>query len=354
MKKWMATGLVILLLLTGCTDLLERDSIFSEKTNEPKKVKEKETTEPEVQTEEPAIAPIVHEIPLAPFEKNKAFGTEGLHFITTKTGLRSFDPSSIAPVPLKDVTTTSVVNKFNSLSDEYAPTDLVEIKTNSTRTLELRKEAAEAWTRLEKDASDQGLTIVVVSAYRTKEYQQTLYENYQKKNKVNAVLYSAYPRRSEHEMGLALDLGYKDSLPDHFFDHPEGIFLRDNAHKYGFILRYPEGKEEITGYAYESWHYRYVGEKLAKELKEKNITLEEYYKLEAEKILEKDLTALGTIEIVTDDLNVRTSPDTQSTILGKLKKGDSMRYYEHQGDWIKIFFKEEPAWIHSKYVNFRK
>ena len=86
--------------------------------------------------------------------------------------------------------------------------------------------------------------------------------------------YSARPGSSEHQTGLAVDINAAD---DWFNNTKEAKWLANNAYKYGFILRYPKGKEYITGYQYESWHYRYVGEKVAKYIYEHDITYEEYY-----------------------------------------------------------------------------
>ena len=87
-------------------------------------------------------------------------------------------------------------------------------------------------------------------------------------------LHIAKPGESEHHTGLAIDIKSGDTSP--FIISKEYVWLKKNAHKYGFILRYPEGKEEITGYAFEPWHYRYVGKKIAKFITKNNMTLEEY------------------------------------------------------------------------------
>lgn len=95
-------------------------------------------------------------------------------------------------------------------------------------------------------------------------------------------LYSARPGQSEHQTGLAMDISapsVQSALTTEVESTPEGQWLRENAHRYGFILRYPAGKEHITGYAYEPWHFRYVGRELAAFLKKKGLTLEEYYQL---------------------------------------------------------------------------
>ena len=130
---------------------------------------------------------------------------------------------------------------------------------------------------MSKDAKEVGLNIIAVSTYRSYFYQQELYNNYVKTmGEKKALLASAKPGHSEHQTGLALDVMGSNGDYNKFENTPEFKWMRHNAYKYGFILRYPKGKEHITGFKYEPWHYRYVGKKIAKEIYENNITLEEY------------------------------------------------------------------------------
>ncbi len=119
------------------------------------------------------------------------------------------------------------------------------------------------------------------SGFRSYEYQTTLYNRYVNRDgKENADRYSARPGYSEHQTGLAFDIGEKGRqdlwLTAEFGETPAGQWLMNNAHRYGFILRYPQGKEHITGFMYESWHYRYVGVEHAETIYNENTTLEEY------------------------------------------------------------------------------
>ena len=130
-------------------------------------------------------------------------------------------------------------------------------------------------------AKQQGFDLVAFSGYRSFEYQTTLYDNYVKRDgQAAADRYSARPGYSEHQTGLAFDIGERGKedvwLTEEFGETPAGQWLFTHAQEYGFILRFPQNKEEITGYMYESWHYRYVGKEVAKEITKKNITLEEY------------------------------------------------------------------------------
>ena len=124
-------------------------------------------------------------------------------------------------------------------------------------------------------ARKEGLSLLCVSAYRTEDYQRGLYNSrVNSAGKEYADSYSARPGHSEHQTGLAVDI---NSTSGTFEYTDEFKWMVKHGHEYGFILRYPKGKEWITGYAYEPWHYRYVGEEVAKIIHDENITYEEYY-----------------------------------------------------------------------------
>lgn len=173
---------------------------------------------------------------------------------------------------------TVMVNKLNALPDDYAPSDLVEVVDGQT--FYLRSEAATAYQALANQALNDGITLHLLSAYRTKEYQAGLFENYYNQNGAQyAATYSAISRRSEHELGLAIDVGDQYYLDAELDDTETGKWLIANAASYGFVLRYPSDKILITQYGFEPWHFRYVGIELATILKDSNLTLEEYYSL---------------------------------------------------------------------------
>ena len=171
-----------------------------------------------------------------------------------------------------------LVNKYNKLSDDYKPNDLEKINTNySVRNLYLRKEAKEAFEALCRDASSLGLSIRAISSYRTFDYQKGLYDNYVSVNGVEeADTYSARPGFSEHETGLATDVMGSNGNYTRFAETNEYTWVVNNAHNYGFVIRYPENKENITKYKFESWHLRYVGKDAATYMYENNLCLEEY------------------------------------------------------------------------------
>ena len=135
-------------------------------------------------------------------------------------------------------------------------------------------EAYSALQRLQADGMNNGYSLPLLSGFRSYETQKYLFNSYVQKDGVEvASTYSASPGQSEHQTGLAFDVG---QISDNFGNTPAGIWLKDNAHRYGFIIRYLKGKESITGYKYEPWHIRYVGEGAATEIYNAGITLEEY------------------------------------------------------------------------------
>lgn len=140
-----------------------------------------------------------------------------------------------------------------------------------------------AFQKMKQDAAKENLIIKKGSSFRTYDYQKKLHQRYIRQHgEKDTVNSSAKEGHSEHQLGLAIDIINNNpatSINNRFKNTREYKWLIANAHKYGFILRYPEGKENITGYIYEPWHYRYVGEQTAKEIYEKNVTLEEYLKL---------------------------------------------------------------------------
>ena len=173
-----------------------------------------------------------------------------------------------------------LVNKNNKLPEDYVPNDLetIDIKYSYENKM-LRKEAKEMFEKLSSDALALGYRIVATSAYRPYDYQKDLYDYYVKeKGQDYADLCSARPGFSEHQTGLAVDVEGSNRSYDDFEEAYEFEWMKENAHKYGFILRYPKGKEKITGFKYEPWHYRYVGIEMATYIYENNLTLEEYTK----------------------------------------------------------------------------
>lgn len=135
-------------------------------------------------------------------------------------------------------------------------------------------EAQAAFDRMQIAASAQMMSLSIVSGYRSYSTQEATYNRFVNRDgQEKADTYSARPGHSEHQTGLAFDINYAG---DSFGSTPEAAWLAENCWKYGFIIRYPEGKENITGYKYEPWHIRYLGEENAKKVYESGLTLEEY------------------------------------------------------------------------------
>lgn len=174
-----------------------------------------------------------------------------------------------------------IVNKTYSLPSNYIPQDTEVPVTSEWSTKSLNKELMEAYRQLQSAASSNGLNIYISSGYRSYNTQKNLYNNYVAKDgKAQADKYSARAGYSEHQTGLCFDL---NTIDDSFQYTDEGIWVNQNAYKYGFIIRYPKGKESITGYQYESWHLRYVGRELAEKLYNNGnwITMEEYFGIDS-------------------------------------------------------------------------
>ena len=172
-----------------------------------------------------------------------------------------------------------LVNKYNYLDKDYIPEKLEEINTQYAREgMKLVSYAKDAFEKLAKDAKKEDLSIIAMSTYRSYNYQSKLYNRYVTEDgKEKADTYSGRPGFSEHQSGLAVDVynGKKDYTD--FENTKEFKWMQENAYKYGFILRFPKNKTKQTGYEYESWHYRYVGIKVATYINEHNISYEEYY-----------------------------------------------------------------------------
>lgn len=169
----------------------------------------------------------------------------------------------------------ALVNKYHKLPSNYEAKDLVTLsKTYSSRGHKIKKAASEPLMKMIDAARADGLNLLVISGYRTESTQRGLFNNSVKRHGMDhALIYSAKPGHSEHQLGLAVDL---NSTEESFDQTKEYKWLKANSYKYGFIERYPKGKEFITGYGYEPWHYRYLGVDLATKVYTENVTYEEY------------------------------------------------------------------------------
>ena len=172
-----------------------------------------------------------------------------------------------------------IINKAYSLPSDYMPVDTVESPEGKTNTCNkcINKIAYKSFLNMQADAKALGLNIYIASGYRPYVSQNKIYNNYIKRDgKKAADTYSARPGYSEHQSSYAFDL---NSINDSFAKTDEGKWVNNNAYLYGFIIRFPKGKSDYTGYKYESWHLRYVGYELAKKLYNDGnwLSLEEYF-----------------------------------------------------------------------------
>ncbi len=213
---------------------------------------------------------------------------------------------------IKDILNTTddkylvLVNKDHKVDDDYAPESVEQVRkdyTNGGKEIELESNVKLAAEALIAEMRAEGIDdVYITSGYRSYAYQAWLFTYYcelekeaepslsDKEIEKKVLSYSAFPGTSEHHTGLCMDLfvspdmrelenyghegHYKDDVG--FAETEAFTWLKHNAHKFGFILRYPEDKVNVTKYSYESWHYRFVGIKAATEIYEKGITLEEY------------------------------------------------------------------------------
>lgn len=188
------------------------------------------------------------------------------------------DPSSV----------WAVVNKGRVLPADYSPSDLtsVNVRTfykSTSDDSKLRKVAADAAQNMFNSAASQGISLVLYSGYRSYAKQSVVYRNYVgASGAIEADKFSARPGYSEHQTGLAVDFtdaGGKCNVDVCFANTNEGKWLASNAHMYGFIMRYQNAKDTLTGYQYEPWHFRYVGFDLASQIYISDKTLEQFFGL---------------------------------------------------------------------------
>lgn len=174
-----------------------------------------------------------------------------------------------------------IVNKKRSISSAYTPANLVSPPVAVEKSLQIRNELTESLSKLFNEATQSGHSLMIASGYRSYSTQVTTYNYFVAQyGEAEASRFSAKPGTSEHQTGLAVDISRTDRahyLEESFGSDPAGLWLKDNAYKYGFIVRYPQGKEAVTGYRYEPWHLRYVGPELSQELYSKNTTMEEFF-----------------------------------------------------------------------------
>ena len=174
-----------------------------------------------------------------------------------------------------------IINKANAVGQDIIKEyTIVDVYDNAIKGIKLEEETYLNYLKLKNNLLERGYYINIRNGFRTFNDSSNIYNSYVKEKGLNyAKKYVAKPGTSEHNTGFAFDFiitNNKNSLKTNY-ESDEYFYLENIAYLYGFIIRYPKDKEEITGYNYEPWHLRYVGQELAKYLKKNNLTLEEYY-----------------------------------------------------------------------------
>ena len=188
------------------------------------------------------------------------------------------------PTIVKNFSSDMLVNKYRMLKKDFTPDDLVTIskKDASSDDIKANRTAYIAFKQMKKAADKEGYHLIINSAYRGYEDQEEISNTYLKLYGQNYVdKYVLKPGYSEHQTGLSFDIGSTDT--NIFINSDEYTWVVDNCYKYGFIYRFKSEYESITGIRHEAWHFRYVGKKIAKEIYEKDISLEEYYAMYLDK-----------------------------------------------------------------------
>ena len=180
-------------------------------------------------------------------------------------------------VPENYAAIDALVNKHSPLPSDYTPADLVSVAIPKLRDAKLRSCASDALTELHNAAKKEGLTFLATSGFRSYDLQVSLYNSYYIQDGAEAAdTYSARPGFSEHQSGLVMDISYDGTLEESFGDTDIGKFIADNSHTYGYIVSYPKDKELLSGYTYEPWHLRYVGQNYATMIYNSELVMPEF------------------------------------------------------------------------------
>lgn len=268
---------VLLIILFGVMLIKERKSNTPDISNEQPNIEEPKNNEPEEKPNEDEETSVEPDKEPEKEPEEELEEPEQNEPVETPIGITIKEPEKI------DV----LVNKKRNLPSDYEPADLVKLSEVPTvlenpEVNQLRSVAYEALKELFKAASDEeGYILYARSGYRSYNTQTSLYTSYvDSYGQKAADKYSAKPGQSEHQTGLSIDITCKAmnlKLDDTFADTDEGKWVAENAHRFGYIIRYPKGKEDITGYMYEPWHIRYLGVEVATKVYESGLALEEYF-----------------------------------------------------------------------------
>ncbi|MGM9941244.1 MAG: M15 family metallopeptidase [Bulleidia sp.] len=212
---------------------------------------------------------------------------------TVSAGMRGPLYSGVETLPQKqqepeydtvsDDSLLKVADYAHMIDEGYVPSDLVDVNVPSNGTIQLRRECADAVKMMFEAAQADGIGLYLISGYRSVETQQKLWDTYVRMyGESEAHRMDAYPCVSEHMLGLSVDLGTTDrvhELEDQFAFTDAYAWLVDHACEYGFILRYPQGKEDVTGISFSPWSFRYVGVDMAVKIQASGLCMEEYFEV---------------------------------------------------------------------------
>lgn len=212
-------------------------------------------------------------------ENKKTSNTDVVAIVNVRANKEWYDPKTVRETDLNKGNLI-LVNKFNYLKNDYEPSDITSLDLSySYDNNRVSKETSDAYLEMAKAAKKDNISLMANSSFRTYDRQEAVYkEFYYSKGVSYADKYAARAGYSEHQTGLAIDIFTSGRSTTSDFDTSDAFkWLQTNAHKYGFILRYPKDKEYLTGYNYESWHYRYLGVETATKVYESGLTYDEYY-----------------------------------------------------------------------------
>lgn len=210
--------------------------------------------------------------------KKKSY-SDVVAIVNVRANKEWYDKDTVKPTNL-DMGNLILVNKFNYLDSSFVPTDITNINLSfAYSTNSVTKDCNDAYITMASKAKEDGIVLLVNSSYRNYERQESVYKEFYYSKGVNyADQYAARAGYSEHQTGLAIDVFTNGASTTDTFEESDAYkWLQDHAHEYGFILRYPKDKEYLTGYSYESWHYRYLGVETATKVYESGLTYDEYY-----------------------------------------------------------------------------
>jgi D-alanyl-D-alanine carboxypeptidase len=284
MKKIYLSVLSACLLFSGCSSLhsLKQESDTDQSETVDAKQEEKEESSQntdETSEEQPKEESEQNEEALAFMAENPEYDYDSALLMVTMH--LNEEPYTNIEVISDTDSLDFLVNKYYQLPDNYTPADLTDIVSSGENgTVQMRAIAAQAFNSLSEAAAAQGFILNACSAFRSQSYQANLWSNGAASyGQEYADRYWTRPGHSEHQTGLSVDVRINNDTSDldAVRNYPDAYtWLLENMADYGFILRYPEDKEDVTQIAYESWHLRYVGPQLANYMSQNGLTLEEY------------------------------------------------------------------------------